>query len=40
LLDQDDDSNGGLSAPMTIAIVVLGAGLASAGVVLLRRRMA
>lgn len=40
LLDQDDDGNGGSSAPLMIAIVVLGAGLTSAGVVVLRRRMA
>jgi hypothetical protein len=39
LLDQDDDGNGGSSMPLTIAIVVLGAGLASAGVVVLRRRI-
>ncbi|HYI16577.1 MAG TPA: hypothetical protein VEX37_14365 [Thermomicrobiales bacterium] len=40
LLDQDDDGNGGSSTPLVIAIAVLGAGLTSAGVVVMRRRMA
>jgi hypothetical protein len=40
LLDQDDDGNGGSSTPLVLAVVVLGAGMASAGVVVWRRRMA
>jgi hypothetical protein len=38
LLDQDDDDNGS-SVPVIVSIVVLGAGLTSAGVIVLRRRM-
>ncbi|MDQ3547636.1 MAG: hypothetical protein M3439_02355 [Chloroflexota bacterium] len=39
LLDQDADGSGGTSASLIVAVAVLGAGLTSAGVVVLRRRI-
>ncbi len=39
LLDEDNDGTSGRSGSLIVGIVVLGAGLASAGVIVLRRRM-